>query len=74
MKKFQDGISEKLGMFIFQFVSFLISIVVAFIYGWELTLVVLSCMPLLIASTAIVAKVRKTSKNKMCIRGDLFFF
>jgi ATP-binding cassette, subfamily B (MDR/TAP), member 1 len=57
LKKFHDGISERLGLFIFQFVSFLISIVVAFVYGWELTLVVLGCMPFLIASTAIVAKV-----------------
>ncbi|XP_059477636.1 ATP-dependent translocase ABCB1-like [Neocloeon triangulifer] len=58
LKKLQDGINEKLGMFIFQLFSFIFSIVLAFLFGWKLTLVVLSSMPLLIASTALVTKMQ----------------
>ncbi len=41
----QEGIGEKIGMFIFFMTIFLASIVNAFIHGWELTLVILAAMP-----------------------------
>ena len=47
LNKLQEGIGEKLGMMSFFLGTFFISIVVAFIYGWELTLVLLCMMPLL---------------------------
>jgi ATP-binding cassette subfamily B (MDR/TAP) protein 1 len=41
----QEGIGEKIGMFIFFMTIFLASIINAFIHGWELTLVILAAMP-----------------------------
>ena len=45
LTKIQEGIGEKIGMFIFFMTIFLASLVNAFIHGWELTLVMLSAMP-----------------------------
>lgn len=41
--------------------SFTASVLASFVYGWELTLVVLSCAPFIIIATAVVAKVRKSA-------------
>lgn len=56
----QDGIGEKLGMFIYLLVSFISSVVMSFLHGWKLTLVVLSCAPVIIIATAVVAKVQSS--------------
>lgn len=56
----KDGISEKLGIFTYLLVSFISSIVISFIYGWKLTLVVLSCAPVIVIATAVVAKVQSS--------------
>ena len=45
LTKIQEGIGEKIGMFIFFMTIFLASLINAFIHGWELTLVMLSVMP-----------------------------
>ena len=45
LNKLQEGIGEKIGMFIFFMTIFLASIINAFIHGWELTLVILAAMP-----------------------------
>ncbi|KAF4526587.1 hypothetical protein B566_EDAN006401 [Ephemera danica] len=62
--KLQDGMGEKLGMLLFQASTCVTSIIIAFVYGWELTLVVLSCMPFLILSTAIVTKVQSSMTER----------
>ncbi|KAK7871055.1 hypothetical protein R5R35_007257 [Gryllus longicercus] len=60
LDKMQDGIGEKLGMFMFLVVSFVSSVIMSLLYGWELTLVVLSCAPVIIVATALVSKVQSS--------------
>ncbi|KAL5289501.1 pgp-2.2 family protein [Megaselia abdita] len=58
LDKIKDAIGEKLAIFFFQVMIFIVSIVISFIYGWQLTLVVLTCCPFIIISTALVAKIQ----------------
>lgn len=60
LDKMKEGIGEKLGIFTYLMVSFISSIIISFIYGWKLTLVVLSCAPIIVIATAIVAKVQSS--------------
>ncbi|XP_015115150.1 multidrug resistance protein homolog 49 isoform X1 [Diachasma alloeum] len=60
LDKMKEGIAEKLGIFTYLMVSFISSIIISFIYGWKLTLVVLSCAPIIVIATAIVAKVQSS--------------
>lgn len=52
----QTGIGEKLGMLWFFTGTFLFSMINAFIYGWELTLVLLTMMPLMAVAAAIMSQ------------------
>ena len=63
LNKIQEGIGEKVGMFLFFFTTFLASMINAFIHGWELTLVILAVFPLLAISTGFIAKVSKILFN-----------
>ena len=56
LAKIQEGIGEKIGMFLFFGTVFSASLVNAFIHGWELTLVIFSAMPVLIMSVGICAR------------------
>ena len=56
----KEGIGEKLGVFTYLMVSFISSIIISFVYGWKLTLVVLSCAPIIVIATAVVAKVQSS--------------
>lgn len=56
----KEGIGEKLGVFTYLTVSFISSIIISFVYGWKLTLVVLSCAPIIVIATAVVAKVQSS--------------
>ncbi|XP_072756399.1 multidrug resistance protein homolog 49 isoform X2 [Anoplolepis gracilipes] len=60
LDKMKEGIGEKLGIFAYLMTSFVTSIVISFLYGWKLTLVVLSCAPIIVIATAIVAKVQSS--------------
>ncbi|KAF9407280.1 hypothetical protein HW555_012637 [Spodoptera exigua] len=60
IEKFREGIAEKVPIFIYLVMSFVTSVIISFIYGWELTLVLLSCTPVVIATTAVVAKVQSS--------------
>eukprot|EP01132_Coremiostelium_polycephalum_P006617 gene6617-8188_t len=53
---FQDAIGEKIGNFVHNISTFIAGFVVGLIYGWQLTLVILSITPLIIASGAFMAK------------------
>ena len=64
LNKLQDGIGEKLGMLIFYSGSFGISIVVAFYYGWDLTLVILSLVPLNAFFGGVAARVQSSFAGK----------
>ena len=53
---FQDGIGEKIGMFIYFMTIFTASIINAFVHGWELALVIMAAMPVLIIAVSICAR------------------
>ena len=54
VNKIQEGIGDKLGQF-FQFMAqFLAGFIVGFVRGWELTLVIMSVVPLLAISAAVL--------------------
>lgn len=57
VEKYREGISEKVPMLVYLIMSFVTAVIISFAYGWELTLVILSCAPVIIATTAVVAKV-----------------
>ncbi|XP_027733749.1 ATP-binding cassette sub-family B member 5 [Empidonax traillii] len=48
-----QGIGDKISIFLQYFTTFVTGIIIGFIYGWKLTLVVLSVSPLLAASAAV---------------------
>ncbi|XP_075982396.1 multidrug resistance protein homolog 49-like isoform X2 [Anticarsia gemmatalis] len=58
IEKYREGIAEKVPIFIYLLMSFVTAVIISFCYGWELTLVILSCTPVIIATTAVVAKVQ----------------
>lgn len=58
IEKYREGIAEKVPIFIYLVMSFVTAVIISFCYGWELTLVILSCTPVIIATTAVVAKVQ----------------
>ncbi|CAH1634814.1 unnamed protein product [Spodoptera littoralis] len=60
IEKFREGIAEKVPIFIYLVMSFVTSVIISFVYGWELTLVLLSCTPVVIATTAVVAKIQSS--------------
>lgn len=53
----QEGIGDKVGLTVLSFASVLYSIGVAFYYGWELTLVCASVMPVMGIAFMIIGKV-----------------
>ena len=56
LSKLQDGIGEKIGMFIYFMTIFAASIVNAFVHGWELALVIMATMPVLVIAVSICAR------------------
>ncbi|EDV36373.1 uncharacterized protein Dana_GF11993 [Drosophila ananassae] len=64
LDKLKEGIGEKVVILIFLCMTFVIGIVSAFVYGWKLTLVVLSCVPFIIAATSVVAKFQGSLAEK----------
>ena len=55
LNKLQEGIGEKIAMLCFFSGTFTCSIIVAFLYGWELTLVLLAMIPLLTLTNGMLA-------------------
>ncbi|XP_068863189.1 ATP-binding cassette sub-family B member 5 isoform X2 [Aphelocoma coerulescens] len=49
----REGIGDKISIFLQFFSTFVSGLIIGFIYGWKLTLVVMSVSPLLAASTAV---------------------
>ncbi|CAG4976005.1 unnamed protein product [Colias eurytheme] len=60
VEKYREGISEKVPMLVYLVMSFVTAVIISFAYGWELTLVILSCAPVIIATTAVVAKIQSS--------------
>lgn len=55
LNKLQEGIGEKIGIFLYFMFVFLSSVVTAFVHGWELTLVMLVSMPVLMIAGGMFA-------------------
>jgi len=60
----KEGMGEKLSIITYLMTSFFASVIISFVYGWKLTLVMLSCAPVIIITTAIVAKVQSSLSAK----------
>jgi ATP-binding cassette subfamily B (MDR/TAP) protein 1 len=57
----QEGIGEKMSIFVYLITTFVFAIIISFINGWKLTLVVVSCAPVIIVAQSVVAKVHISS-------------
>ncbi|KAJ2945157.1 hypothetical protein O0L34_g9220 [Tuta absoluta] len=55
VERYREGIAEKVPMMVYLVMSFVTAVIISFCYGWKLTLVILSCTPVIIATTALVA-------------------
>uniref|UniRef100_A0A8B9KFY5 ATP-binding cassette, sub-family B (MDR/TAP), member 5 n=1 Tax=Astyanax mexicanus TaxID=7994 RepID=A0A8B9KFY5_ASTMX len=55
-----DGLGDKICIFVQYFCRFLAGFIIGFIYGWKLTLVIMSISPLLAASAALCSKILAT--------------
>ena len=64
MNKLQEGIGEKIGMMTFFTSTFLCSIITAFVYGWDLTLIIMTMIPFMIIFGGIAAKVQSSFAEK----------
>ncbi|XP_011868087.1 PREDICTED: multidrug resistance protein homolog 49 isoform X2 [Vollenhovia emeryi] len=64
LEKMKEGMGEKLSIITYLVTSFFASVIISFVYGWKLTLVMLSCAPIIIITTAIVAKVQSSLSAK----------
>lgn len=52
-----DGLGDKICIFVQFFCRFIIGLIIGFIFGWKLTLVILAVSPLLAGSAAVWSKV-----------------
>ncbi|KAI4891630.1 hypothetical protein NFI96_007634 [Prochilodus magdalenae] len=59
-----DGLGDKIAIFVQFFCTFIAGFVIGFIYGWKLTLVILAVSPLLAGSAAVWSKILATLTSK----------
>merc|ERR1719295_1419289 len=64
LNKLQEGIGEKIGMLSFFTGTFILSIIVAFVYGWDLTLVIMSMIPFMVIFGGMATKVQSSFAEK----------
>lgn len=57
IEKMKTGIAEQVSHFLNLTLGFVICVILSFIYGWELTLIVISYIPILCIMNIIIAKV-----------------
>lgn len=57
IEKIKTGLAEDVSHFLNLMFSFVICVVISFIYGWKLTLIVISYLPLVFATNIIIGKV-----------------
>jgi len=56
----QEGMGEKIGLFLSKATAFSICVIVALIWGWKLTLVIIACVPIIIICNGLVSKGQAT--------------
>ncbi|TRY58771.1 hypothetical protein DNTS_034608 [Danionella cerebrum] len=59
-----DGLGDKICVFVQFFCTFIAGFVIGFVYGWKLTLVILAVSPLLAGSAAVWSKVLASLTSK----------
>uniref|UniRef100_A0A672KIK7 Multidrug resistance protein 1-like n=1 Tax=Sinocyclocheilus grahami TaxID=75366 RepID=A0A672KIK7_SINGR len=59
-----DGLGDKICVFVQFFCTFIAGFIIGFIYGWKLTLVILAVSPLLAGSAAVWSKIIATLTSK----------
>uniref|UniRef100_W5N0E5 ATP-binding cassette sub-family B member 5 n=1 Tax=Lepisosteus oculatus TaxID=7918 RepID=W5N0E5_LEPOC len=59
-----DGLGDKISIFLQMFCTFITGIIIGFVYGWKLTLVILAVSPLLAGSAAALSKILGTLTSK----------
>ncbi|ALC42337.1 Mdr49 [Drosophila busckii] len=64
LDKLKEGIGEKVAIVTFLIMTCLLGVVASFLYGWKLTLVLMSCCPFIMAATAMVAKIQSSLAEK----------
>lgn len=65
IEKIKNGIGEKVSHFLNIVFGFIVSIIMSFFYGWKLTLIVISYLPILCAVKWFVAKVNLNFQQKI---------
>jgi ATP-binding cassette subfamily B (MDR/TAP) protein 1 len=60
----QQAISDKMGAFLQHITTFVVGYIVAFWRGWDMTLVMVGCLPFLAAAGSVLARVATTMGNK----------
>jgi ABC-type multidrug transport system fused ATPase/permease subunit len=60
----QQAISDKAGLFLQHITTFVVGYIVAFWRGWDMTLVMVGCLPFLAAAGAVMARVATSLGNK----------
>ncbi|XP_055301725.1 multidrug resistance protein homolog 65-like isoform X2 [Sitodiplosis mosellana] len=58
IEKIQEGIAEKVSHYLYLMIASVISIIVSFTYGWELSLVMISYVPIVIITIIVTGKFR----------------
>uniref|UniRef100_W8B7Y6 ABC-type xenobiotic transporter n=1 Tax=Ceratitis capitata TaxID=7213 RepID=W8B7Y6_CERCA len=75
LSKMEDGIAEKVVMFVHYIVAFIGSLVLAFIKGWQLSLVCLTSLPVTLISLSLVtvatSKLSKKELNVYAVAGNI---
>ena len=61
----QLGVGEKLGRMVQYSATFVFSFGVAFFRGWDLTLVMVGCIPFLAGSSVCILRLHKSMSNKL---------
>lgn len=68
IEKIKTGIAEQVSHFLNLLFSFVICVVMSFVYGWELTLIVISYIPVLCIMNIVIAKAsRRNDKLSNCV-------
>lgn len=65
IERIKAGIAEQVSHFLYLIISFAMLVILAFFYGWELTLIVLSYVPVLFAANIFIGRVRQFSFDSL---------
>ncbi|KAL9972823.1 hypothetical protein ACROYT_G019202 [Oculina patagonica] len=64
LNKVNDGIGQKIGMFIMSITLVIVGFIMGFVYGWKLTLVIIAISPLIAIAGGIMGKLLTSMTTK----------